>query len=186
MLKEMLGDAYRPEMTHEELDAALAAAGITFDGNELERLKKALSKSNSEAAEYKRQLRAKLSDDEAKAQQEAEERKKMQDDYEALKRENTIFKNRASLLELGYDAALAQDTAAAMYEGDTAKVFACQKAFLEAQEKRIRADVLKATPAPAGSVTEPRIDYQAKINEAMARNDMATAAALMREQQETR
>lgn len=79
MLKEMLGDAYRPEMTHEELDAALSAAGITFDGNELERLKKALSKSNSEAAEYKRQLRAKLSDDEAKAQQEAEERKKMQD-----------------------------------------------------------------------------------------------------------
>ena len=67
MLKEMLGDAYRPEMTHEELDAALSAAGITFDGNELERLKKALSKSNSEAAEYKRQLRAKLSDDEAKA-----------------------------------------------------------------------------------------------------------------------
>ena len=50
------------------------------DTSEIERLKVALSKSNSEAAEYKKALRSKQTDEEAKAAKEAEER-------EALERE---------------------------------------------------------------------------------------------------
>ena len=57
------------EMSAEEKLAALESFEIEVpngDG-EIEKLKAALSKSNSEAAEYKRQLRAKQTDEEAKA-----------------------------------------------------------------------------------------------------------------------
>ena len=60
------------DMTPEQKLAALE--GFEFevqqqDPAEIQRLKDAVSRANSEAADYKKQLRAKLSDDEAKAAQ---------------------------------------------------------------------------------------------------------------------
>ena len=66
-------DGYQ-NMTVEEKLAALEGFELEApppDDKEIQRLKDALSKSNSEAADYKRQLRAKMTDDEAKAAEEA-------------------------------------------------------------------------------------------------------------------
>ena len=51
-LKDLLKEAYKDNMTLEEIEAALE--GVEVDTSEVDRLKSALTKSNSEAAEYKK------------------------------------------------------------------------------------------------------------------------------------
>jgi hypothetical protein len=74
----------------------------------------------------------------------------LQTKYDALLKESTISKNKARLIALGYDDALAGEVAEAMAEGDTEKVFAAQKKHLDSVEKKVREDVMKDTPRPTG------------------------------------
>ena len=148
-IKDLLKDAYKEGMTVEEIESALKDISLPDDNSaELERLKNALSKSNSEAADYKKQLREKMSEDEQKKQKEREERESMQKELDALRRESVVSKNKARLVALGYEEALADETAEAMADGKIEKVFANQKKHLEAFEKRVRAEALKNTPKP--------------------------------------
>lgn len=150
-IKDLLKDAYKEGMSVEDIENALKDIDLPTDNSaEIDRLKTALSKSNSEAADYKKQLREKMSADEIKAKEDAESREKLQSDYDALLRKVTLSENKAKLLALGYDEALAEGTAEAMVDGDLDKVFANQKKHLDAVEKKIRADVLKDTPKPEG------------------------------------
>ena len=130
--------------------------------------KEVFDQAASELAEKKKQLREKLSESEAKEQKEKEEREKLQSDYEKLLRESTISKNKAKLLALSYDEKLADETAEAMADGDSEKVFANQKKHLEAVEKRVRADALKDTPKPApdGSSKTMTLEKFRKLNPA--------------------
>lgn len=148
-LKEVLGDAYKEGMTFEEVESALESVTIPEDNSaEIERLKNALSKSNSEAAGYKKQLREKMTEDEQKKQKEQEEREELQNKYDKLLRESVIAKNKAKLVALGYDESLADETAEAMADGDSEKVFANQQKHLASFEKKVRAEALKNTPKP--------------------------------------
>lgn len=148
-LKEVLGDACKEGMTFEEVEAALEKVTVPEDNSaEIERLKNALSKSNSEAAGYKKQLREKMTEDEQKKQKEQEEREELQNKYDKLLRESVIAKNKAKLVALGYEEALADETAEAMADGDSDKVFANQQKHLASFEKKVRAEALKDTPKP--------------------------------------
>lgn len=150
-IKDLLKDAYKEGMSVEDIEKALEGIELPTDNSaEVERLKNALSKSNSEAADYKKQLREKMSDDKRKAEEDADRMNDLQSKYDALLKESTISKNKARLLGLGYDDALATEVAEAMAEGDTDKVFAAQKKHLDSVEKKIREDVLKDTPKPTG------------------------------------
>lgn len=150
-IKKLLGDAYKEDMTAEELISALKDIEMPVDNSaEIERLERALSKSNSEAADYKKQLRERMSAEEAKAKEEAERVSDLQSKYDALLKESTVSKNKARLLALGYEDALATEVAEAMMNGDTDKVFTCHKKHLDSVEKKIREDVLKNTPRPTG------------------------------------
>ena len=150
-IKDLLKDAYKEGMTVEEIETALASIELPTDNSaEIERLKNALSKSNSEAADFKKQLREKMTADEIKAKEDAEKQEKLQNDYDALVKKVTISENKAKLLALGYEDKLANETAEAMANGELDKVFANQKKHLEAVEKKIRQDILKDTPKPDG------------------------------------
>lgn len=150
-IKDLLKDAYKEGMTLEEIESALESIELPNDGSaEIERLKNALSKSNSEAADYKKQLREKMSADEIKAKEDAEKQEKLQNDYDALLKKVNLSENKAKFLALGYDDALAEETATAMVEGDMEKVFANQKKHIEATVKKVRSDVLKETPKVTG------------------------------------
>ena len=150
-IKDLLKDAYKEGMTLEEINTALADIEMPTDSSaEIDRLKAALTKSNSEAADYKKQLREKMSAEELKAKEDAEKMEAIIKERDALLREKTIATNKAKYLELGYDGNLANDTAEAIANGDLEKVFANQKKHLEAVAKKIRADVLKETPTPEG------------------------------------
>lgn len=103
----------------------------------MERLSAALTKSNGEAAEYKRRLRAKLTEEEAARQKEQEDRESLQRELEALRRESAVSKHRARLTALGYDETLAEDTAEAFADGQTDRVLANLKKHLDAFEKKL-------------------------------------------------
>ena len=150
-MKDLLGDAYKEGMTLDEVNAALEGIELPADNSaEVERLKTALTKSNSEAADFKKQLREKMSAEEIKAKEDAEKWDALIKERDALLREKTIAGHKANYLALGYEEKLAAETAEAMANGELDKVFANQKKHIEAVEKKIRADVLKATPTPEG------------------------------------
>ena len=150
-IKDLLKDAYKEGMSVEDIEKALEGIELPTDNSaEIDRLKNALNKSNSEAAEMKKQLREKMSAEEIKAKEDAEKMDALIKERDALLREKTIAGHKAKYLALGYDESLANDTAEAMVNGEMDKVFANQKKHIESVEKKIRADVLKATPKPEG------------------------------------
>ena len=63
-LFELLGDSYKEDMTIEEINNALSSIekpNVDDYNSTIDKLKTALTNSNKEAADYKKQLRAKLS-----------------------------------------------------------------------------------------------------------------------------
>lgn len=110
--------------------------------------KKLFDKTASELAEKKKELRDKLSEDEAAKLKEKEERDELEEKYNKLLRESAVSKNKAKLVALGYEESLADETAEAMADGNLEKIFANQKKHLTSFEKRIRAEALKDTPKP--------------------------------------
>ena len=161
--KDLLKDAYKEGMTLEEIETALADVELPADQtDEVKRLKDALSKSNSENAEWKKKHRDALSEEERKSHEVAEELKQLREQNEKLLRESNMSKHKAKFLGIGYEEALASDAAAAMVDGDTEKLFSYQQKHQEALEKKIRADALKSTPKPVpdkdgGIVTREQI-----------------------------
>lgn len=175
-LSDLLGASYKEGMTEEEISTALQTVGQGNDA-EVTRLKAALSKANSEAADYKKQLRGKQSEDEAAAATQKEEHDKLVKENEDLKRSMALSERKGKLLAIGYDEALAAETATAMVDGDMDKVLANQSKYLEVQKKSIMADQMKKTPRPAaGSESTGGMDYAKKIAEAQASGNITAAA----------
>ena len=116
--------------------------------------KSAFDKTASELAAAKKSLREKMSEDEAKAQKEAEERAALETRVKELEHERAVNGYMAAYTAMGYDEKLAKASAEALANGDTKTVFENQKAFHATREKALRAEILKATPAPdAGAPT---------------------------------
>lgn len=150
-IKDLLKDAYKEGMSVEDIEKALEGIDLPTDNSaEIDRLKTALSKSNSEAADYKKQLREKMSAEEVKAKEDAEKYEEIVKERDALLKEKTIATHKAKFLSLGYDEKLANESAEAIVNGELDKMFTNYKKHLDDNEKRIRAEVLKETPKPEG------------------------------------
>ena len=150
-LKDLLKDAYSDGMSIEDIELALEDIELPADlSAEVDKLKNALSKSNSEAADYKRQLKEKMSAEEIKVKEDADKWAEMEEKYNALLKKDAISTNKARLLALGYEESLADETAEAMFNNDLDKVFANQKKHIEAVEKKARSEKMKGTPKPEG------------------------------------
>lgn len=148
-IKDLLKDAYKEGMTVEEIETALADIEFPADQSaEVKRLKDALSKSNSENAEWKKKHREALSEEERKAQETADLIAQLQEQNATLLRESNVSKHKAKFLAMGYEETLAGDAAAAMVDGDMEKLFSFQQKHQDAFEKKIRADAMKGTPKP--------------------------------------
>lgn len=150
-LKDLLKDAFTEGMSVEEIESALENIELPADlSAEVDKLKNALSKSNSEAADYKRQLKEKMTAEELKQKEDADKWADMEEKYNALLKKDAISTNKARFLALGYDEDLAAETAEAMVNNDLDKVFANQKKHLEAVEKKARSEKMKDTPRVGG------------------------------------
>lgn len=135
-------------MSAEDKIKALEALEYDDHAAEVERLKTANSKANSEAAEWKRKYNDQLSEEEKKKQEDADNLAKMQKELDELRKDKTVSDYKAKFIAQGYSEELAEDTAKALADGDTVKVFANQQKFLDDYAKKIKADALKDTPKP--------------------------------------
>ena len=116
------------------------------DTDEVIKLKNALSNANSQAAEYKRALREKQSEQE-RAEAERAEREAARDaEIKELRRDKTVSGYLANCLSLGYDKELAQRAAEAMADNDAAAIMECQREFLEVKQRELEAAALNKQP----------------------------------------
>lgn len=90
------------------------------------KLKKAQEKASSEAAEFKRQLRARQSEDEIALQEKAEKEAEKDELIKKLTRENTINQLTKNFLALSYNSDEATNAAIAQYDGETEDLFKIQ------------------------------------------------------------
>ncbi len=160
-------------MTLEEKVAALEAYEPDMSGFVP---KEERDKAASEAASYKKQLREKMSEDEAAKAKEAEERAALEARVQELENERAVNSYVNSYLAMGYDEKLAKSSAEALAKGDMATVFANQKTHAETREKLIRSESLKGTPRPEGGAGDGKIDFNAKIAEAQTSGDFTAVA----------
>lgn len=145
-LKSLLGDKYTDGMTIEEI-LALDVEEPQIDMSKFVS-KELYDKAASDTANYKKQLRATMSEAEQKALADAEERKAIQDELEKLRAEKTIAENSKGLVAIGYDEKTATEVATAFMKGDFATVVQAQAKFVDAQKKSVIASAVKDTPPP--------------------------------------
>jgi len=127
--------------TVEELMAQLAQ-----ERAEKERYKVASNKASSDAATYKKQLRAKLTaeeqEEEAKREQEEQHKKYVT----GLEKELSTNKATKRYMGLGMDEALASETATAEIEGDAEKVTENMRKHMESVVKQKESEWVQSRP----------------------------------------
>ena len=128
--------------------------------------KSVFDKKASEAADLSKQLKSRMSEEEAKAAKAAEEQAAIMAELETLRHEKLVGTYTTSYMAIGYDEKLAKATAEAMVKGDTETVFKNQKLHLEDREKALKAELLKQTPppAPGGADTAMKKEEFAKLS----------------------
>lgn len=110
--------------------------------------KDTLDKAMSEAAGYKKQLRERMSEDEAAKAKADEAMAAVMAELETLKADKAVSEYTAQFMGIGYDEALAKATAKAMQSGDVAAMFKNHAKFVADREKALKAELLKGTPTP--------------------------------------
>lgn len=152
-LKKYLGKKYKEGMTFEEIQQALAdlpEPDSVVDKKEYDKMKKLKDEASKEASSWKKKYNSTLSEKEQLEIAQNEANEELQNNYDALLRKTTIAERKAELVELGYDAKLAQETAEAMADGDFSKVIANQSKFAESVKKNTTDELLKNTKTPEG------------------------------------
>ena len=116
------------------------------NGDEVTKLKAALSKANSDAAEWKRQFREKQTEQERAEAERAEREKAVEEELNTLRRDKTVSGYVAQCLALGYNNELSLKAAEAMADNDAAAILACQQEFLELKKQELEAAALNKQP----------------------------------------
>lgn len=127
---------------------------------ELEKLKKALSKSNSEAAQYKRE-RNDLMDETKRKEVEREEKEAERDKLLATYMErDRISTYTSKLMKAGVDSATAEIMAKALPEGVSEDYFTATETFLSNQKKNLEAAALNKQPGLSVGMPPTSADAQ--------------------------
>ena len=182
-LSDLLGDSYKEGMTEEEISDALEkiedskSDQLQKNESEISKLRDAVSKANSEAAKYRRQLTAKQSDAKAAEINQKEEYEKLVQENTELKKSISISERKAELIGIGYEEKLANETATAMVDGNLDVVIANQKKYLDEQKKVIKDEHMKNTPRPKeGSVQAVSTEYAKMSADAQASGNISAMA----------
>lgn len=149
-LKELLGKAYKDGMTLEEIDTALSKLTFHTD-SDYTNLKNNISNLTSECKDWKTKYQSTLDAGELAKQNAEEERTKMLNELNLLKREKNIADLKSQYLGIGYSEELASDTAIATLDGDTEKVLSNQKKFADELVANTKKNLIKDNPKPKGT-----------------------------------
>ena len=102
----------------------------------------------SEAASFKKQLRERMSEDEAAKAKAAEDMAAVMEELEHYRTKDAISEYTTQFMGIGYDEALARATATALQKGDMSVLFKNHAKFVADREKALKAELLKSTPTP--------------------------------------
>lgn len=134
--------------------------------------KETADKYASEAAEYKKQLKGKMTADEAAKAEQDKAMQDMQDKYNELLKKSTIADHTAKYLSMpGYDEKLARETAEALFDGNMEKVFENQQKAIEAHGKALKAEAMRGMKGPAkgdGDDLPENVEYAKQRGKARA------------------
>ena len=115
--------------------------------DEVTKLKNALSKANSDAAEWKRQFREKQTEAERAEAERKEHEAAVEDELRTLRRDKSVSGYVAQYLALGYTQELALKAAEATADNDAATIMSCQQEYIEAKTKELEAAALNKQPS---------------------------------------
>lgn len=190
-LKTLLGDAYKEGMTIDEINAALADKNFVDPATLPKSVAKdVFDKTASELAKVKKELKelqetTMTADEKLKAEMEKATNAQLTYMKELSKlRAKEIFVS-AGLTESDYspllDAVVSEDEETTKARAKSmVDLISAQKA---AVEKAVKAELLKGTPKPpAGDGGNTGGAFEKEIEAARANGDMATVAALIRQQ----
>jgi predicted RNase H-like nuclease (RuvC/YqgF family) len=166
---ENKGDVNQPTIA--ELMSQIAE--IKIDNS---KLKKANDKLASENASLHKQVNAKLTEEELRAQQKSDEFDELRQELEKVKKENALNKATKRYLSMNMPEALAEKVATAELEGDMETVTQSINTFMDAQKKeteeKVKADFLAKMPNPISGNGDGQIDYEKQYNEKLAAGDI--------------
>lgn len=110
------------------------------------KLKRAMDKASSEAADYKKKYNATLSEQERASQEKAEAEARRDERLAELERENSIHKFTESFLDLGYDKESAITAATAQVDNDVETLFKLQKKIIDEKVQAKEQEMYKSIP----------------------------------------
>lgn len=113
---------------------------------EVAKLKRAVDKSTSEAATWKRKYRETLSEKEQADQEKAEEQAKKEERFAELERKDKIHEFTEHYMDMKYPKELAKKAAAAQVDGDTETLFTIQQQVTDQLLKEKEAEWLASRP----------------------------------------
>ena len=155
-------------MTTEQKLAALEA--FEFDTSELDTLREQaktqkglIDKYTGEIKTLKNERNNGLSEAERKAKEQENAMAELQEKYDALLKSSTISSYKAKYLGLGYEEALAADTADALANNDMDRFFANVGKHLEALSKKQTEEAARNTP---------KLDGKGAPSKVMTREDI--------------
>lgn len=120
---------------------------VPKENDEVTKLKAALSKANSDAAEWKRQFREKQTEAERAEAERKEHEAAVEDELRTLRRDKSVSGYVAQYLALGYTQELALKAAEATADNDAATIMSCQQEYIEAKTKELEAAALNKQPS---------------------------------------
>lgn len=128
---------------------------------ELARQKAALDKATKEAGDYKKQLRAKQTAEEAAAEEAKTQQEALMKELETLRKERAVASTTAKILPLVGDNTVAGQIAEYLYGADDvdSALAAIQKAWT-AKEKALRLEFGKIPPPGVGGSDGPTVTKQ--------------------------
>ena len=142
------------DMTPEQKVAALESYAIADPDYSGYVKKDVFDKTASELAQTKKDLKARMSEEEIRQKEAEAELNKYKEQALALQKEKNIASNKAQFIAAGYDEALATESAEALEKGDFATVFKNQTAVIENVKKIAKGEAAANIPTPAGKADE--------------------------------
>ena len=110
--------------------------------------KREFDKVSSQLADAKRQLRSKMSEEEAREADRQAEIAAREEELKSLRRDKTLSNHKASFMGLGLGEDLATEAATMLADGDNDGLFDALKRYQLGFEKQLRAKILAETPKP--------------------------------------
>ena len=131
---------------------------------ENEKLKNAQSNASADASKYKKELAARMTEEEKRAAETKELIEQLKADNAALKRSQALAEHKAGLVGIGFEGDLAEKAANAFFDNDFTAFAGHLKDFITAHDKAMVAEGIKNTPRPgvggvgAQAITQEQFD----------------------------